>query len=263
MMRRIMSLLLAILLCISFSACGEDKKTDPGLNIIESTPTENGNNNATTSDNSATTTQPTTNPPAPVDNDAIIKAALIEKNGFPIKLRRTQGMALWMFTLTENSAERTYLHSLEGEIYHKSLSWEIKDGELIISGDWNESFVLDLNANIAISKTDGTQYNIVHKDNSLTMYGTLQDMVLSYGFPIEFRLDKGTEQTILRLFEGYAERERKAHTQTITNDNIAWSIDGNHLCIFGNYEDSLVIDIEAGTAISEKDGAIYHIVRSN
>ena len=55
-------------------------------------------------------------------------------------------MALWMFTLTENSAERTYLHSLEGEIYHKSLSWEIKDGELIISGDWNESFVLDLNA---------------------------------------------------------------------------------------------------------------------
>ena len=264
MIRKLVSILLVVLLCLSFTACSANNENDHGANTIESTSTENGNSNTATTPNSSTTTiQPTTNPPAPVDNDATIKAALIEKNGFPIKLRRTQGMALWMFTLTETSAERAYLHSFEGETYHKSLSWEIKNGELVITGDWNETFVLDLNANIAISKTDGTQYSIVQRDNSLTMYGVLQDMVLNYGFPIEFRMVKETEQTIIRLYEGRAELVRKTTNQTTTNDNIAWSIDGNHLRIFGNYEDTFVIDIEAGTAISNSDGTIYHIVENN
>ena len=170
---------------------------------------------------------------------------------------------MWQFTFSETSAEREYHHSMEGSFFQKSLSWKIENGELVITGDWNETFTLDIETSVAISKTDGREYSIYSEDTSPTMYGILQDMVLSYGFPIEFRLAKGTEQTILRLFEGYAEREQKANNQTTTNDNIAWSIDDNHLRIFGNYEDSLIIDIEAGTAISEKDGAIYHIVRNN
>ena len=203
---------------------------------------------------------PMTNPPATVDTDAAIKAELIAKYGIPIRLLRNEGMALWEFVFTETTAERAYHHSLEGETYHKSLSWEIKNGELVISGDWNETFILALDANIAISKTDGEQYRVAQKDDSLAWYGVLQDMVLRWGFPIEFKVVKGMEQIIIRLYEGRAEYERKTGDQITIKDNCAWAIDGNRLRVFGDFVDSFIIDIDAGTATSQNDGTVYQII---
>jgi hypothetical protein len=40
-------------------------------------------------------------------------------------------------------------------------SWDVIDGELIISGEWNESFTLDLENSTATSKSDNEVYHIV------------------------------------------------------------------------------------------------------
>ncbi|MBQ2251867.1 MAG: hypothetical protein II329_02750, partial [Clostridia bacterium] len=101
----------------------------------------------------------------PVDNDGILKAELISKFGIPFRLYRTEGMTLWEFTIREDSAERGYHNSMEGSFMQKNLSWEIKGGELVITGDWNETFTLDLEAGEAISKTDEGVYKIVKEQN--------------------------------------------------------------------------------------------------
>ena len=101
----------------------------------------------------------------PVDNDAILKAELISKFGIPFRLYRTEGMTLWEFTINEDSAERGYHNSMEGSFFQKNLSWEIKNGELVITGDWNETFIIDLEEGQAISKTDEGVYKIVEKQN--------------------------------------------------------------------------------------------------
>lgn len=118
-------------------------------------------NNTTTSENGTTTNPSETNPP--VDNDAAFKAELIAKYGLPFRLWRTEGMALWEFTIGENTAKREYHHSMEGSFSQESLSWEIVDGELVITGDWSETFTLDMEDGQAISKTDGAVYRIVEE----------------------------------------------------------------------------------------------------
>jgi predicted RecA/RadA family phage recombinase len=54
---------------------------------------------------------------------------------------------------------------MEGSFWQKNLSWEIKNGELVITGDWNETFIIDLEAGEAISKTDEAVYKIVKEQN--------------------------------------------------------------------------------------------------
>lgn len=70
-------------------------------------------------------------------------------------------MSLWCITILENSAEREYSNSMEGQFIEKSLTWTIDNGELVISGEWNESFTLDLEKMEATSKNDRKVYSIV------------------------------------------------------------------------------------------------------
>ena len=259
-MRKIIGLLLVALFYISLTACGGDGQNgNQGPSAIESTQTGNENGNTTTPGNSTTTNPPATLPSDPIDNDVTIKASLIEKYGSSFIFKRHEGMAMWRFTFSETSAERVYQHSMEGMFFQKSLSWKIENGELVITGDWNETFTLNIETSVAISKTDGKEYSIYPEDTSLTMYGILSDAVLTYGFPIEFRIDKESEQTIIRLYEGYAEHECKKNGETHKNDNVAWSIDDRRLRVFGDFEASFVIDIENGTATSQSNEEKYKI----
>ncbi|MBQ8742695.1 MAG: hypothetical protein IJZ03_04945 [Clostridia bacterium] len=101
----------------------------------------------------------------PVDNNTNIKAELITKVGLPFRLRRTSGMSLWCISISEDSAEREYSNSIEGQLIQKSLIWKIENGELVISGEWSETFTLDLDKMEAISKADGKVYSIVAGDS--------------------------------------------------------------------------------------------------
>ena len=163
-MKRLIALCLVVVCLLSLVACStndtDNTKPQAGLNNT----TTNPNDNTTANPNDNTTANPndnTTEPP--VDNDATIKAELIAKVGMPFRLWRTEGMSLWCFTISENSAERNYSNSMEGQFIAKSLSWNIENGELVITGDWNETFTLDLNTMEATSKTDGAVYSIIDK----------------------------------------------------------------------------------------------------
>ena len=153
-MKKLIALCLAIVCLLSLVACS--------TNDTDNTKPQAEQNNTTANPNDSTISNPDNNTTAPpADNDATIKAELIAKIGMPFRLWRTEGMSLWCFTISENSAERDYSNSMEGQSIAKSLSWKIENGELVITGEWNETFTLDLNAMTATSKTDGAVYSIV------------------------------------------------------------------------------------------------------
>lgn len=122
---------------------------------------ETNNTIASVEPNNTTTAPPTTEYSFTVDSDEAIKAALLAKVGLPFRLWKTEDMSLWCITILENSAEREYSNSMEGQFIEKSLTWTIDNGELVISGEWNESFTLDLEKMEATSKNDRKVYSIV------------------------------------------------------------------------------------------------------
>ena len=91
---------------------------------------------------------------------------IVDRYGFPIHLRMTEGMELTEIILSESSATREWMSSLvTGSILHENLSWSISGNNLIIYGEWEESFTIDIMAGRARSKTDGKEYRIVTYDD--------------------------------------------------------------------------------------------------
>jgi hypothetical protein len=76
-----------------------------------------------------------------------------------------EGQDLYAFYIYPEYAERE-CHILMPENtddvaeYHKDLSWEVVDDELIITGAWQEIFKIDITAETATSKTTGKVYQI-------------------------------------------------------------------------------------------------------
>jgi hypothetical protein len=76
-----------------------------------------------------------------------------------------EGQDLYAFYIYPEYAERE-CHILMPENtddvaeYHKDLSWEVVDDELIITGEWQEIFKIDITAETATSKTTGKVYQI-------------------------------------------------------------------------------------------------------
>jgi hypothetical protein len=156
-MKKPLAFLLTLVFVLSLAACGINDGADgKSQEEKESIILDSGSGIVT--DPTATDLTPT------IDKDAAIRSELIEQYGLPFRLRRTEGMALWEFTLAENTAKREYHHSMEGSFSWESLSWEIVDGELVVIGDWSETFALDLEAGEAISKSDGAVYRIVEEE---------------------------------------------------------------------------------------------------
>lgn len=156
-MKKMIALILAVICIFSFAGCSE--KDD------ESKMQHETNNTVTSTEPSNTTIAPsTTEPSSVVDSDEAIKAALIEKYGVPFRLWKTEGMSLRKFTLGETNSKREYHHSMEGSFTQEPLSWEIHNGELVITGAWEETFILNIEENQAISKTDGIVYDILESD---------------------------------------------------------------------------------------------------
>ena len=92
---------------------------------------------------------------------------IVDRYGFPIHLRMTEGMELTEIVLSESTATREWMSSMvTGSILHKNLSWSITEDDLIIYGEWEESFSIDIIVGRAYSKTDGKEYRIVTYDDN-------------------------------------------------------------------------------------------------
>lgn len=156
-MKKIVAFSLVLVFLLSLVACSANGADNSKPQIDNNTTNSTPDNTTTSAPDNATT--------PPVDNDATIKSELIAKVGLPFRLWKTEGMSLWRITIGENLAEREYSNSMEGQFVQKSLSWKIEDGELVIAGEWNETFTLDLDKMEATSKTDGKVYSIVKGDS--------------------------------------------------------------------------------------------------
>ena len=122
------------------------------------------NNSMSQTEETNTTINSETDSSDTIDGDANIKAELIGKYGDEFKFYLPFDMELIRFTFDEKSVVREHLDSMKDDVPTHNATWDIVDGELVITGEWNETFILDLEANIAISKTDGREYPIYKVD---------------------------------------------------------------------------------------------------
>jgi hypothetical protein len=95
------------------------------------------------------------------DANNTILEKIITECGSPFCFYSPEEMNLYYFVFSDTHARRE-VHSFEdGLITYESLKWEIANEEMIVSGDWNETFTIDLDHFTATSKTDGKVYRII------------------------------------------------------------------------------------------------------
>lgn len=156
-MKKMIAFCLTLVYILYFVACSTNEM-DNSNSQIENSDTYSCHESTNTA------TPDITSIPHSSEDDEAIKTELIAKVGLPFRLWKTEGMSLWCLTIYENYAERDYSNSIEGQFIQKSLSWKIENGELIIDGEWEETFTIDLEKMEATSKTDGKVYRIINGD---------------------------------------------------------------------------------------------------
>ncbi len=99
---------------------------------------------------------------------------VVDSYGFPFYLRYTEGMSLTKIYIFEDNAEREWIHSLEDPAHHDNLTWELKGNTLEISGDWNESFTVNMDTGIVTSLSDGKEYRLIVYDENGDGHGYVE-----------------------------------------------------------------------------------------
>lgn len=97
---------------------------------------------------------------------------LDEKYGLAFRLWGPEGHDLYVFHIFPDHAEREchiLMPANTDDIaeFHEDLAWEISGNELIITGDWEESFLIDISANTATSTATGKVYEICEAETPL------------------------------------------------------------------------------------------------
>ena len=140
-MKKIIALLLALSCVLALVACSKtDEATTPTGNIEDTASTETKTQNE-------------------------VLQFFADKYDMKFTLWGPEGQDLYAFYIYPNHAERE-CHILMRENtddvaeYHKNLSWEVMDDELIITGEWQETFKIDITAETATSTTTGKVYQI-------------------------------------------------------------------------------------------------------
>ena len=140
-MKKLIVLLLALACVLSLAGCSKtDEATTPTGNIEDTASTETKTQNE-------------------------VLQFFADKYDMKFTLWGPEGQDLYAFYIYPNYAERE-CHILMPENtddvaeYHKNLSWEVMDDELIITGEWQETFKIDITAETANSTTTGKVYQI-------------------------------------------------------------------------------------------------------
>lgn len=151
-------LLLSILIVLSLSSCSSDRahndmpSNSENIITLSSSPTEFTAIETTVSSESTHE-----------DNEAL--DIIVNECGYPFRFYCPVDMDLYEFQFYESYARREYSSFyIDGMIEHDDLDWEIIGYEMIVSGDWNERFTIDLDSLTATSQTDGMVYRIVSDD---------------------------------------------------------------------------------------------------
>ena len=94
---------------------------------------------------------------------------LDEKYGLAFRLWGPEGHDLYVFHIFPDHAEREchiLMPANTDDIaeFHEDLAWEIAGDELMITGDWQETFKIDIAAGTATSASTGKVYSICEAD---------------------------------------------------------------------------------------------------
>ena len=97
---------------------------------------------------------------------------LDEKYGLAFRLWGPEGHDLYVFHIFPDYAKREchiLMPANTDDIaeFHEDLAWEISGNELIITGDWEESVLIDISANTATSTATGKVYEICEAETPL------------------------------------------------------------------------------------------------
>ena len=110
------------------------------------------------------------------------------------------------------------------------------------------------------SSQETTSTSTTVPDNN---YGSLQELVDTYGLPINLWRIEGVTLTKIELSEDSAKREWMSNTDQQVQENLSWSIDGDHITITGEWNESFNISSGNWRAVSETDGKEYIVVIYN
>ena len=88
-----------------------------------------------------------------------------DKYNMMFRLWGPEGQDLYAFYIYPDYAEREChilmpANTADVSEYHKNLSWKVVDNELIIAGEWQETFTIDISAETATSTATGKVYTI-------------------------------------------------------------------------------------------------------
>lgn len=144
-MKRVLTLILSIVFVLGLTACSINGTDDTRSTTPNATNSESNISMETTDENS---------------NQYGTLQNMINTYGFPFNFWNTEGMSFYQFTFTENNAEREWSEAGNAITPISNLSWSIVGDELFITGEWEETFTLDINTGIATSLTDGRKYKI-------------------------------------------------------------------------------------------------------
>lgn len=110
------------------------------------------------------------------------------------------------------------------------------------------------------SSQETTSTSTTVSDNN---YGSLQELVDTYGLPINLWRIEGVTLTKIELSEDSAKREWMSNTDQQVQENLSWSIDGDHITICGDWNEEFTISSGNWKAVSETDGKEYIVVIYN
>ena len=121
---------------------------------------------------------------------------------------------------------------------------------------------------ISIQTTESSSSSSQETSTASTMvsadkYGSLQELVNTYGLPINLWRIEGVTLTKIELYEDSAKREWMSNTDQQVQEDLSWSIDGDHITITGEWNESFNISSGNWRAVSETDGKEYIVVIYN
>ena len=90
-----------------------------------------------------------------------------------------ESMELTELVLSDKVATREWMSSpVTGATVNSNIEWSIRGEHLILSGEWEEEFTINIEAGRAYSKSDGKEYRIVTYAMKVKLKSTLSKLTV-------------------------------------------------------------------------------------
>lgn len=113
------------------------------------------------------------------------------------------------------------------------------------------------------SSSSSQETSITSTTTAVDKYGSLQELVDTYGLPINLWRMEGVTLTKIELSENSAKREWMSNNDQKIQESLSWNIDGDHITISGEWNETFSLYSVNWRAISEKDGKEYIVIIYN